>query len=220
MRYKGIVFDFNGTMYFDSDKHEKAWNEIRQELGYEPLSPELFRQNTHGKTSKEILRYFFNNKYDDNKINFLIRRKGVIYRQLCLQDPNGMHLVDGLENYLDYLKANNVPIAIATSASDSSIKFYIEVFHLDKWFSREYIINTDSSMKSKPAPDIYLRAAKKLNLNPKDFIVYEDAPSGVMSAFNAGVEKIIGVNDERLNELTCISNVIFDYSREHEKNMI
>lgn len=196
-----------------------AWNEIRHELGYAPLSKEDFQMNVHGKTSREIIKYFFGNDFDDNKINALIRHKGFLYRKFCLNDQNGMHLVDGLEGYLDYLKANNIPVAIATSASDSSILFYIEKFHLDKWFSKDCIVNTDSTMKSKPAPDIYLRAAKKINLNPKDIIVYEDAPNGVMAAFNAGVGKIIGVNDEKLRSISGVDTIIFNYNEEKTRGL-
>lgn len=78
-------------------------------------------------------------------------------------------------------------------SNGENVEFFIETFNLKKWFDVDKIVYDDGTMPGKPAPDIYLRAAKKLNLAPKDCVVIEDAVSGIESARAAGIGKIIAI---------------------------
>ena len=74
-----------------------------------------------------------------------------------------------------------------------NVDFYIDEFKLEKWFDLDKIVYSDGTIPGKPAPDIYIKAAQKLNLEPQKCIVAEDAISGIESARAANIGKIIAI---------------------------
>ena len=74
-----------------------------------------------------------------------------------------------------------------------NVEFYIKEFNLAKWFDLDKIVYSDGTIPGKPAPDIFLIAAEKIGLNPKDCIVVEDALAGIKSAESAGIGKIYAI---------------------------
>ena len=94
---------------------------------------------------------------------------------------------------LDYLKEKNIPRTIATMSEWDNVEFYINEFHLEKWFDLDKIVYSDGTIPGKPAPDIFMIAADKIGLKPSECLVFEDAIAGINSAKSAGVGKIVGV---------------------------
>ena len=86
------------------------------------------------------------------------------------------------------LKEKNYKIALATSAKRERVEKQIK----DKWLKESFdaIVCGDDVEKGKPSPDIFLKAAKKLNVNPNECIVIEDSSAGIKAAFNAGMAGI------------------------------
>ena len=80
---KAIAFDFNGTMFMDTDKHRLAWNEFFQGLIGRPLSDEEFRVYACGPAVDTIIRRFYRAGLDDARIAALCEEKEAIYRRLC-----------------------------------------------------------------------------------------------------------------------------------------
>ena len=74
-----------------------------------------------------------------------------------------------------------------------NVEFYIKEFNLEKWFDIDKIVYSDGTIPGKPAPDIFLIAAEKIGLAPKDCVVVEDAIAGIKSASNANIGKIIAI---------------------------
>lgn len=64
---------------------------------------------------------------------------------------------------------------------------------MERWFALDKIIYNDGTIKGKPAPDFYLKAAKALQLNTQDCLVFEDAISGIQAAYNANIGKIVAI---------------------------
>ena len=60
MKIRGIIFDFNGTLLFDSDKHEKAWRVFAKNFCDKEISDEEFEKNIHGIVNKKVLEYLYN----------------------------------------------------------------------------------------------------------------------------------------------------------------
>ena len=188
-----VIFDFNGTMFLDTDKNEKAWRQLMQEVAGIELTADDFKNYLHGSPDVEIVKHFINPAMSLTEARRLSCQKEELYRKLCLADKAHLKLTDGLPDYLDYLVAHNIPHNIATGADLDNLEFYLQYLNLAHWFNPEKIIFSDGSFTGKPAPDIYLLAAKKINIEITDCLIFEDAYLGVKAAAAAGVRKIIGL---------------------------
>lgn len=190
---KGIIFDFNGTLYWDSQLHYDAWREYSKILrGYEFTTQEM-QEKMFGHTNEDIIEYAIGKKPSAELIEKYGKEKEALYRKQCLLDKENFHLAPGAVEFLDYLKENNIPRTIATMSEWENVEFYIKEFHLEKWFDIDKIVYSDGKIPGKPAPDIFLIAAEKINLNPADCIVVEDAYAGIKAAKSAGAGKIIAI---------------------------
>lgn len=78
-------------------------------------------------------------------------------------------------DFFQFLMAGNIPFTIASTSGKENIDFYFEHLELGKWFSYDKVIYNDGSFRGKPYPDIFLLAATKLELNPKETMVFEDS---------------------------------------------
>ena len=116
-----------------------------------------------------------------------------MYRKQCLIDKENFKLAPGAIEFLDYLKENNIPRTIATMSEWDNVEFYIKEFDLPRWFDVDKIVYSNGKIPGKPAPDIFMIAADKIGLNPKDCVVIEDAIAGINSAKSAGIGKIIAI---------------------------
>ena len=90
---KAIVFDFNGTMYMDTDKHRQAWNLFFQKYIGRPLEEEEFLHYACGPAVENIMRHFFPQVTDAARITALAGEKEEIYRRLCREDVEGLRLI-------------------------------------------------------------------------------------------------------------------------------
>ena len=151
------------------------------------------------------------------EVDELAQQKESVYRDLCKSDPDKFKLAPGVENFLNYLKENKIPFTIATASEINNVTFFIREFQLDRWFDTDKIVYDDGTFKGKPEPDIYLLAADRLGIEPKDCVVFEDAISGVKSAKNAGISTIIVVvpyGRKNLFEKVEVSEIINDFCDE------
>ena len=191
--YKGIIFDFNGTLFFDSEKHLEAWREFSKRLRPYPFTDEEMRDYMFGRTNEDIIAYLIGKRPSPEMVEKLGKEKEAVYREMCRQDYKNTVLAPGAVDFLNYLKEKNIPRTIATMSEKDNVDFYIEEFQLEQWFDIDKIVYADGTIPGKPAPDIYIKAAKKLELNPQDCIVVEDAVSGIESARGAHAGKIIAM---------------------------
>lgn len=217
MKYKGIIFDFNGTLLFDSEKHLEAWREYSRQLRGVAFTDEEMRDYMFGRTNEDIIAYAIGKKPEPELVEKLGLEKEAVYRDMCRNDRENFKLAPYAEEFLDFLKDNNIPRTIATMSGWENVEFYIEEFKLEKWFDLDKIVYANGKIPGKPAPDIYQIAAKNLGLATKDCIVVEDAVSGIDSAKNAGIGKIIAIASmepvELYENMSHVSQVITDFSQ-------
>ena len=215
-KYKGIIFDFNGTLYWDSDLHKQAWREYSKRLRGVEFSDEEMVNHMFGRTNEEIIRYAIGKQPSKEMVKIVGDEKEELYRQMSRNNPEKFHLAQGAIEFLDFLKDNNIPRTIATMSDKTNVDFYFESFNLEKWFDISKVVYADGIIPSKPAPDIYQIAANNLNLSPKDCIVVEDALSGIESARSAGIGKIIAICSEESPELykgiPCVTGIINNFN--------
>jgi len=156
--FKGIIFDFNGTLFLDSPLHEKAWIEMAVELRDKKLTVEEFRIHGHGRTNKTIIQYLLGYLPEMDELERITEQKEKYYRELCLQNSQDFKLASGAEWVLNKAKELALPITIATGSYARNVEFYFQYLNLGKWFRREWVVLDDGTYPGKPAPDIFMLA--------------------------------------------------------------
>lgn len=214
MKYKGIIFDFNGVLFFDTTLQEEAWKTIAKKLRGSPFSDDEMENIVHGRNNRYVFEYLFSRPLSDEKISQFINQKETIYRSLCLKLGKKFALSPGSINLLDWLVQHKIPHTIATASGKDNVDFFRKNLNLDRWFDSKIIVCDDGTLKGKPNPDIYLRAASIINLSPSDCVVVEDAKLGISSAHAAGIGNIIALSSDesrdRVSRLPGVSVVIRD----------
>ena len=199
MTYQGIIFDFNGVLWWDSQLQEQAWREFAREHFGISLTDEMIEIEVHGRNNKHTLEFLAGTSLDDQQVQQLSGQKEALYRELCLTQGEGFKLSPGAEDLLDGITEKRLPRTIATASGIENMLFFIEHLQLERWFDAQLIVYDDGTRPGKPAADIYLQAAHLIGLHPGDCVVVEDSVSGIKSASSAGIGYIITIISEGSN---------------------
>ena len=190
---KGIIFDFNGTLFLDSPYHEMAWKRYAKEQLGIGVTTEQYYKYFHGSTNPLIYEQLFKKPIPKELIGVFGEGKEELYREECLKNKAKLSFAKGAYELFDFLIANNLPHAIATSSEINNVNFFNRLFNLEQWFKKEHIIYDDGTIRGKPHPDLYLKAGKALGLDMKDIIVVEDACAGIQAAKASGAGLSVGI---------------------------
>lgn len=214
MEYQGIIFDFNGTLFFDNDKHVKAWNEISKILRGREITLEELHAKLNGTPNIQNILYFTDGKASKEEQEKYSLKKEEYYRKFCKEDTESFHLVDGVCEFFDQLKEQGIPFTIASASIKENIDFFIENFCLDQWIKPENIIYDDGTYENKIA--MFHKAADVIGVDMKDIRIYEDSNSGIKNAYDAGCKQIVVVGEkdqeEELMKRPGVIKVIQDFS--------
>lgn len=195
-KYSGIIFDFNGVLWWDRALQEQAWRRLaKQQFGI-TLTDELLETEVHGRNNRHTLEFLSKRELDKNEVRQLSEQKEIYYRDLCLALGDEFKLSPGAENLLNHLAAHNISRTIATASGKGNVDFFREHLLLDRWFDPKMIVYDDGSRPGKPSPEVYWQAADKLRLPPADCIVVEDSLSGIQSALAAGIGHIVAISSD------------------------
>ena len=191
MQTQGVVFDFNGTLFWDTELQNRSWDEFMENYGLK-LSPEEKDTWIHGINAKDTFEYLFKRPCSEEEVHRLTEEKEVIYRRMCLEQ--GLEWAPGALELIHFLKQNKVPIAIATASAKNNVDFFIQHMGLLDYFSRDHIIFNDGTSRGKPHPDLFSKAILSLGLSPQNVTIFEDSMAGVEAARNAGAGNVMVVN--------------------------
>jgi len=212
---KGMIFDFNGTLFWDSQLHIDAWREYSEKLRGTAFTDEEMLKHMFGRTNEDIITYAIGKTPSPELVKALAEEKEAYYRNMCLKKPEELKLAPGAVDFLNFLKENNIPRTIATMSEWCNVEFYIKEFNLEQWFDIDKIVYSDGTISGKPAPDIYILAAQKLGLEPCECAVAEDALSGIEAARAAGAGKIIAIASrepvEFYKNISAVSQIITNF---------
>lgn len=189
---KGVIFDFNGTLFFDSDKHVKAWNRLSQELRGVGISPQELQEHFYGVPNNRAIEYLIQKKCDEEELTRYSELKEAYYRDICLEDQESFHLVPGADAYFDLLRENRIPFAIASASIKPNIDFFVNSFGLERWFSPERIIYDDGSYANKV--EMFRSAAAVIGVPVETCVIFEDSESGIRNALEAGCRNVVVVD--------------------------
>ena len=189
-----VIFDFNGTLYFDSHLHIEAWKRFLKLHNFPAMTDEQFKEKFLGRNNAEIMEMLHGRSLPADELDALAEEKEAIYRDICRERPNELKLVAGAETFFDMLKANGIPFTIATGSGKSNVDFYFDVFHLDRWFDYSRVVYDDGSLPGKPDPAVYLKVTALIGKDPAECMVFEDSFSGIHSAHHAGIGHIAAIS--------------------------
>lgn len=208
---EGILFDFNGTMVWDGAYHQQAWNQFCIQLRGRPIEAEEMEW-MHGKTNKEIIRLLSPTPISEEESIRLSLAKEALYRRIAAADP-AYQLVNGLPQWLTALKEAGIPMTICSASILENIRFFIDFFHLDRWFDPTKIIYDDGTHPDKIS--MFQAGADILRLPIEHCIVFEDSLEGIRCAKELQVEKIIAIGPvckhKELAALKGVDMVLSDY---------
>jgi beta-phosphoglucomutase-like phosphatase (HAD superfamily) len=187
MTFQGIIFDFNGVLWWDEILQEQTWRMYAEKIRGVPLKEEELRNYCLGVPNKLSLEYLLGRNLSRDEINRLSEKKETYYRVLCVAQGENFHLSAGAAELLDWLVTHNIPRAIATSSPIENVNFFSEYLLLPRWFASDQILYDNGRRNGKPHPDIYQDAANALGLEPAKCVVVEDSLSGIQAARAAGI---------------------------------
>jgi len=184
MPVRAAVFDMDGLL-LDSEKIcLESFLQACQSIGYEPdLSIYYTVIGCNPQKTKQLLMQGYGADFPFDEIK-AIWSKSYVEQAYDLPVP----LMKGARQLLDRLKAANYPIAVATSTSHALALTKLKNAQILAYF--DVVIGGDQVAKSKPFPDIYLKAATEINQNPSDCYAFEDSTNGVRAALSAGMQVI------------------------------
>lgn len=194
--FRGAVFDFNGTLFWDTEFHDQAWIQSMAQRGVSLTREELFVR-FHGKPNDAIIRSLLGEDVSETVLREAEAEKERIYQEVCRQ--NRMVLAPGAEELLDFLKNRGFAFTVATSAPAVNVDFYFQTLGIGRWFDWEKIVFFDGTFPGKPHPAFYQRALQMIGRTAEETIIFEDAPSGILAAENAGCRNIVRVDSEKID---------------------
>lgn len=173
MPFDGIIFDFNGVLWWDTHLHVRAWEQFSGRLRELPLSGEELASEVFGRPNRHSLEYLVGHPLTRGEVEYLSEEKERIYRQFCLDLGTEFKLSPGAVELLDFLAGHSVPRTIATASDRINLDFFVRHLELERWFDPAKIVYDDGVRPGKPAPDIYLQAVRNLELAPARCVVVE-----------------------------------------------
>jgi beta-phosphoglucomutase-like phosphatase (HAD superfamily) len=213
----GIIFDFNGVLFWDDSLQRKSWRKFAAQLRDDPLTDQEIDIHVHGRNGQYTLEYLVGHPLTQAGAADLTERKEVIYREMCLRLGADFKLSPGAIGLLTFLVENQIPHTIATASAKNNLDFFVTQLNLDRWFDIDKIIYDNGLIPGKPAPDLYLQAARNLNLDPIECVVIEDSRAGIQAAFNAGFGHIIALGPkskhDQLRQIHGVNAVVEDLSQ-------
>ncbi|MEM0896047.1 MAG: HAD family phosphatase [Verrucomicrobiota bacterium] len=184
----GAIFDWDGVIIDSHDQHEESWQMLFDETGR--TMPEGFFKETFGMRNQQIIPAYFEDvdESDTQKIADLGLRKEELYRELIRRE--GIEPLEGVLPLLDSLKVAGIPCSVGSSTPRKNVDTIIEMIGLKNHFSA--ITTAEDVTRGKPEPDVFLKAAEKVEREPSKCVVFEDAHVGIKAGLAAGM-KVIAV---------------------------
>ena len=185
--FKAAIFDLDGVIVSTDKYHRLGWQRLAEELGI-PFTPEQ-AERTRGVDRMASLRVVLgpDHRYSEAEMTELAARKNRYYVELIRQ-VSPADLLPGTLELLAELEAHGVRMAVGSASKNAPT--VLELLGISGRF--ETIVTGHDFTRGKPAPDVFLTAAQRLNVPPENCIVFEDAEAGIQAA-HAGGMKAVGV---------------------------
>lgn len=182
MKYKGIIFDLDGVICSTDEYHYRAWKQLADRIGV-PFDRTV-NNRLRGVSRMESLEIILEKSpvvYSEAEKQAMAAEKNELYRTLLAQ-MSPRDLSDEVRETLERLRAAGLRLAIGSSSKNTPL--ILGRIGLDNWF--DAVSDGNNITRSKPDPEVFLKAAGMLQLSPADCLVVEDALSGAQAGHAGG----------------------------------
>lgn len=180
-KLSAAIFDMDGLMFDTESLARAAWREILAHQGY--TLPEEVYQKLPGRPAEDTQAILRQALGADLPAGHLTQLKRAHVRQHI--DRHGLTVKAGLVELLDWLQAHSIARAVASSAGEPDVTFKLARSGLRERFGA--VVTRDQVAAGKPAPDLFLAAARQLGLPAAECAVLEDSDAGIRAAHAAGM---------------------------------
>lgn len=207
---KAIIFDMDGVIINSEPIHQLVEREMVEDFGGS-LSREKHQQFV-GATDRYMWEFIKKELDLDMHIDDILKIKEVEFRNKL----DEIELVEHFDALIKRVKKAGYKTALASSNNKKTVHLVVDKFNLKDKF--DYIITGTEVEKGKPNPEIFLKAAKNLNVNPENCLVFEDTKNGVEAANRANM-KVIGYLDKKhsIQDLSAANKVVYSLKDVDEK---
>lgn len=184
MKYKGIIFDLDGVICHTDKYHYQAWKKLADKLGiyFDQEINNRLRGVSRMESFDIILEKYHGQMSPEDKVRYAAE-KNDLYREL-LKNMTTDDLDPQVKETLDTLRNRGLLLAIGSSSKNAG--FILERLGLDGYF--DAVSDGNNISRSKPDPEVFLKAAEYLDLQPQDCLVVEDAQSGLEAAIAGNMD--------------------------------
>lgn len=185
---KGVIFDLDGTLV------DSMW--LWKEIDIEYLGSRNIAFTKDLQESIEGMTFWETAVYIKNTFNIPDSLEEMTQEWIYMARghyENNVFLKPGASNFLRHLKSKGIKMGIATSNSRELCDIVLNALDITDYF--DHVTTGNDVTHGKPSPHIYLNTAEKININPKDCLVFEDVPMGILAGKRAGM-KVCAVEDE------------------------
>lgn len=181
--FEAVIFDCDGTLVDSMPAHFEAWCEALAIYGAGGVFKEDVFFAMGGRPTRDIV-VELNDEY-----NLHLDPEAVAFakREAFLKRLNSLTLIDEVAAFADSLRGK-VPMAIASGGTRMVVEKILHVVGISDWFDE--VITADDVTDGKPAPDVFIKAAKMLGVSTAKCLALDDAPAGILAAQRAGMQVI------------------------------
>lgn len=191
----GAIFDWDGVIVDSSASHEESWERLAREVG-QSLPPDHFKRG-FGMKNEFIIPQLLAWTQDASEIRRLSLRKEELYREVVQEC--GLTPLPGAKDWLKKLAEAGVLCAVGSSTHRVNIELALDLMHLREYFAA--IVSAEDVTHGKPDPEVFLKAAQKIDRASKQCVVFEDAHVGIEAAQRAGMRVIAVATTNPLADL-------------------
>jgi len=183
-KYKGIIFDLDGTLMNTIEDIGDSVNEVLQAFNLSSYSYEEYKKKVGGGFRKLILNSF----PEDTNENTIDRALEMLYQIYAEKYLNKTRPYDGIKDLLDILSKNDIKLGVNSNKKDEYTKNIINKFFNDIPFVK--ICGEREGIQNKPDPTAALEIAKSMNLKVEEIIFIGDSKTDISTAKNAQMDSI------------------------------
>ena len=199
---RAVIFDMDGLMIDTESLHHESFKTVLEQYGITPVPNAKGVIHISGISAEANWEHFKKQYNFSADTQELTDRKNDAHLKLL---RNRVKAMPGLIDLLKNLKANDYKMAIASSSIREHIDLIINRLGIADFF--DSITSGEEVVNGKPAPDIFLKAAAKLGVNPTECIVLEDAMNGMQAGKTAGMYVIVVPNEFTQDEDFSIADL-------------